>query len=50
LLHVIHSSFYWRILKKTILVSGFKNATKKSMKQENSSQFMTTFCRTEKLG
>ncbi len=24
-LHVIHSPFYWRILKKTILCSGFKN-------------------------
>jgi hypothetical protein len=23
--HAIHSSFYWRILKKTILLSGFKN-------------------------
>jgi hypothetical protein len=24
LLHAIHSPFYWRILKKTILLSGFK--------------------------
>jgi hypothetical protein len=24
LLHAIHSPFYWRILKKTILYSGFK--------------------------
>ncbi len=24
LLHAIHSPFYWRILKKTILFSGFK--------------------------
>jgi hypothetical protein len=25
LLHAIQSPFYWRILKKTILFSGFKN-------------------------
>jgi hypothetical protein len=35
LLHAIHSAFYWRILKKTILVSGFKKPYKKSAKQEN---------------
>jgi hypothetical protein len=29
LLHAILSSFYWRILKKTILFSGFKNLYKK---------------------
>jgi hypothetical protein len=40
LLHSIHSPFYWRILKKTILISGFKNHYKKSAKQENSSLFM----------
>jgi hypothetical protein len=28
LLHAIHSPFYWRILKKTILFSGFKNSYK----------------------
>jgi hypothetical protein len=27
--HAIHSPFYWRILKKTRLYSGFKNAYKK---------------------
>ncbi len=32
LLHAIHSSFYWRILKKTILFSGFKNPYKKICK------------------
>ncbi len=32
LLH-IHSPFYWRILKKTILISGFKIIYKKSGKQ-----------------
>ncbi len=29
LLHAIHSSFYWRIFKQTILFSGFKNPYKK---------------------
>ncbi len=32
LLHAIHSPFYWRILKKTILFSGFKNSHKKICK------------------
>jgi hypothetical protein len=34
LLHAIHSPFYLRIKKKTILYSGFKNTYKKSAKQE----------------
>jgi hypothetical protein len=34
LLLAIHSAFYWRILKKTILFSGFKIPYKKSWKQE----------------
>ncbi len=29
LLRAIHSIFYWRILQKTILYSGFKNPYKK---------------------
>jgi hypothetical protein len=29
LLHTIHSHFYWRILKKLILFSGFKTHYKK---------------------
>jgi hypothetical protein len=29
LLHALHSFFYWRILKKTILFSGFQNSYKK---------------------
>jgi hypothetical protein len=33
------SLLYWRILKKTIFFSGFKNPYKKSAKQENSSLF-----------
>jgi hypothetical protein len=28
LLHAIHSHFYWQILKKTMLFSGFKNPFK----------------------
>jgi hypothetical protein len=35
LFRAIHSPFYWRISKKTILFSGFKNPYKKSAKQEN---------------
>jgi hypothetical protein len=34
LFNAFHSSFYWRILKKTKLFSGFKNPYKKSVKQE----------------
>jgi hypothetical protein len=30
LLHAIHSSFYWQILKKTILFFGFKPQNKKT--------------------
>jgi hypothetical protein len=29
LLHAIHSPFHWRISKKTILFSGFRNPFKK---------------------
>ncbi len=29
LFHAIHSTFYWWILKKTMLFSGFKNPYKK---------------------
>ncbi len=39
LLHAIHNPFFWQILKKTKLFSGFKNPYKKSAKQENSSLF-----------
>ncbi len=42
LLHAIHSPFYWRILKKTKLYSGFKNTNKKSAKEENWSLFMNS--------
>jgi hypothetical protein len=41
LLHDINNLFYWKILKKTTLFSGFKNLYKNnSMNQENSSIFM----------
>ncbi len=39
-LHAIHSSFYQRILQKTILYSGFKNPYKKSRRQKKYSLFM----------
>ncbi len=42
LLHDIHSAFYWRILKKTVLYSGFNNPYKKYAKQQNSSLFMNS--------
>jgi hypothetical protein len=42
LFYAIYNPFYWRILKKTILYSGFKNTYKKSAKQENSSLFMNS--------
>jgi hypothetical protein len=34
LLHAIHSPFYWKILKKTILFSGFKNHYKKNLQNK----------------
>jgi hypothetical protein len=37
LLYDIQSPFYWPILKKTILYSGFKNTEKKIRKTRNSS-------------
>ncbi len=40
LLHALHSPFYWRILMKAILYSGFNNPYKKLGKQENSTLFM----------
>jgi hypothetical protein len=46
----IYSPFYWLILKKTILFSGFKNPYKKYAKQENSILLMNSIFRTEKWG
>jgi hypothetical protein len=40
ILHVIHSPFYWRILKKTVLFSGFKkpyNKIRKTRKADKNS-------------
>ncbi len=50
LLHAIHSSFYWRIWKKTILFSGFKNPYKKIFKTLRILNLLIAFCRTEKWG
>jgi hypothetical protein len=50
-LRAIHSPFYWRIfLKKTILLSGFKNPYKKIHKHENSSLFMNSILYNGKMG
>jgi len=39
---MLHSPFYWQILKKTIFYSCFTNPYKKFAKQEISSLFMNT--------
>ncbi len=49
LLHAIHSSFYWRILKKTKLFFGFKNTYKKNPWSKKTWVYSwIPFCRTEK--
>jgi hypothetical protein len=40
---------YLRILKKTILFSGFKNPYQKSAKQEDSSLFMNSILKNEEM-
>ncbi len=50
LLHGIHSPFYWRILKKTMLYSGIKNTCKKLAKQENWSLFMNSIVERKNWG
>jgi hypothetical protein len=50
LLYANHSPFYWRILKKIIVYSGFKNTYKKSAKQEHSSLFINSVLKKEKMG
>jgi hypothetical protein len=45
LFHAIHSPFYWLILKKTILFSGFKNP----YKQENSRLFIKSILKDRKI-
>jgi hypothetical protein len=48
-LHAIHSPFYWRILKKTILPSlVFKIPPNKSAKQGNFSLFLIAYFGMEK--
>ncbi len=42
LLHAIHGPFYWRILNKPILFSGFKKRYKKYNIHENSSLFINS--------
>ncbi len=49
LLHAIHSPFFWWILKKTIVFSGFKYPCKKSPKQENSSLSMNSIVQNRKI-
>ncbi len=49
LLHAIHSPFYWRIVKKTILFFGFKNTYKKYAKQENANLFMKGILKNGKI-
>ncbi len=49
LLHAIHSPFYWRILKKTILFFGFKNTNKQSVRQENLSLSMNSILLNRKI-
>ncbi len=46
LLHAVHSNFCWRIFKKTILFSGFKNPQNKKTRVYS----WIAFCRTEKWG
>ena len=51
LFHAIHSHFYWRVLKKTIFLSGFKNPYKFFLRNSKTRVFSwIAFCRTEKWG
>jgi hypothetical protein len=45
---MLHSPFYWRILK-TIFLCGLINPYKKSAKQENSSLFMNSILQNGKM-
>ncbi len=47
--HAIHSPFYWRILKKSILFSGLKNPHKNSAKPENSRLCMNSILQNGKM-
>jgi hypothetical protein len=49
LLHAIHSPFYWPILKKIRLFSGFKNRYKKNPRNKKTQVYLwIAFCRGEK--
>ncbi len=51
LFHAIHSPFYWQILKKTIVYSGFKNPYKNYPWNKKTRVYSwIAFCRTEKEG
>ncbi len=51
LLHTIHSPFYWRMLKLTILFSGLKNPYKENPRNNKTWVYSwIEFCRTEKWG
>ncbi len=50
LLHAIHSSLYWRILKKIILFSGIKILTENPRNEKTWVYTWIAFCRTEKKG
>jgi hypothetical protein len=48
LLYAVNSPFYWWILKKVILFTGFKNPHKKSAEQEYLSLFMVSILQNAK--
>jgi hypothetical protein len=51
LLHAIHNPFYLRILKKTILFSGFRNPYKKNQRNKKTRFYSwLAFCRPVKWG
>jgi hypothetical protein len=49
LLNAIHSLFYWRILKKTILYSGFKNLYEKIRETRKLRPMMNSILQNEKM-
>ncbi len=49
-LHAIHNPFYWWILEKTILFSGFKNSYKNPRNKKTPVYSWIAFCRREKGG
>ncbi len=50
LLHALHSPFYWRVLKKTILFSGYKNPYKNPRDKKTRVYSWIGFWRTENEG